>query len=584
MSELPPGFALDQAGPAPQQLAAGLPDGFVVDNASPPSGEKPKFGLGDTWPAKLAKAVGAAVQSGFTLPGDVMAGRVDPGSDETIRRSVDLATIASPASPAAGTGKLIAREAGLGKPPSAPPPAAPAAVVPEGVQVAQAAERLNVDIPRAVTSDKTSVQQIGKIATNIPIGGTPLRNASREAIEQLGAKADEVQAGYGSGSIPNAGATVREGLERYIGKETQDRANALYSKVDEVVDPTITRPLVKTFDVARQIEGRRDLAGLDSSSAVAHVLNAVNRPEGLTYEGIKQLRSSVGEMLKSGPLPAGLSQSEMKQIYSSLTSDLEGTVRAAGGERAASMFSRANKYYGLVSERRESLARVLKANSDEAVFDKVVAAAGSTGRADISLLAQARKALQPDEWNEVASGVISRLGRDAEQNFSPDRFVTAYGKLTDAGKSMLFSGQKELKSSLDDIAKVSSRFKMLNQYANPSGTGQTVAGVAGLGGIMTDPVSLITSVVSARVMSGILAKPQSAKAVANFSRAYESAVKMPAIAAKQFLARETQKFSASIARELGAPRLANDLSRSLQGAIYSRADDENPEAQRGRNN
>ncbi len=192
------------------------------------------------------------------------------------------------------------------------------------------------------------------------------------------------------------------------------------------------------------------------------------------------------------------------------------------------------------------------------------------------MLSQARKALQPDEWNEVASGVISRLGRDTEGNFSPDRFVTAFGKLTDPGKGLLFSGQPELRSALNDIAKVSSRFKQLNQFANPSGTGQTVAGVAGLGGLWTEPMTLIGSVVSARVLSGILAKPQTAKATAAWAKAYEAAVKMPAQAAKRFLARETQKYSASIARDLGVPRLASDLSRSLQGAIYSRAEDENP--------
>jgi hypothetical protein len=246
------------------------------------------------------------------------------------------------------------------------------------------------------------------------------------------------------------------------------------------------------------------------------------------------------------------------------------------------MFQRANKYYGALSDRRESLNRILKANSDEAVFDKIAAAAGSTSRADAMLLGQARKALQPDEWNEVASGVISRLGRDAEGNFSPDRFVTGWGKLSDSGKAQLFGQQPKLRQSLDDIAKVSSRFKSLNQYANPSGTGQTVAGIAGLGGAWIDPISLAGSVMSARVLSGILAKPETAAATARWAKAYEAAITRPTAASKNFLKQETQKFSVGIANALGAPKLANDLSRSLQGAIYSRAGEEQPEPNRRR--
>src|SRR3990167_2121327 len=43
--------------------------------------------LAMTWPAKMAQAA----WGGFTLPGDVYAGRVDPNSDEAVGRGADLA-------------------------------------------------------------------------------------------------------------------------------------------------------------------------------------------------------------------------------------------------------------------------------------------------------------------------------------------------------------------------------------------------------------------------------------------------------------------------------------------------------------
>lgn len=93
MSDLPPGFVVD--------AGDGLPPGFVVGDAP-----KKKFGIEDTWPVRLAKGVYNAV----TLPGDVSQGNVQmTGADghtnpEVIGRSAELATLASPMSPAARAG------------------------------------------------------------------------------------------------------------------------------------------------------------------------------------------------------------------------------------------------------------------------------------------------------------------------------------------------------------------------------------------------------------------------------------------------------------------------------------------------
>lgn len=572
-------FGGGPAASAPQASTAG-PEGpwaaFQAAPAATPAAEPPKekFGLKDTWPAKLAKSIYEAV----TLPGEGYQGKLavqpekpgwttegdianqDAVDREVVRRSVDLAGIATPAT--------VARAASVAA------PVAKAAT--EGQRVAQAADRLSVDLPRAVTSDTTAVQQMGKIVTSVPVGGTPLRKASQQAVEQIGQKADDLQASLGSGEAAAAGQAAREGLENYIGRETQKTADALYSKVDDLVNPVVTTPLKSTLNKANTIEGRRTLAAMSESPAVAQIAEAITRPEGLTYEGIKQLRTSIGELLKGGPLPGNISQSELKQIYSGLSDDLKAAVQNAGGDRASSLFNRANRYYDLVSDRRENLARILNAKSDEGVFSKLLSAAGSTSAADTKLLAQARKAVAPEDWNEIGSAVIARLGRDAEGNFTPDRFTTAWGKLSEQGKSLLFS--PEHRATLNDIATISSRFKRLNQFANPSGTGQTVAGVAGLGGAFVDPVSLIGGVVSARVLSGLLAKPATTKAVSRWAKVYEAAVKNPGRATAALLKRETQSFSASIANALGAPQLTRDLSRAIQGAVPAGAGEKDEKA------
>jgi hypothetical protein len=215
--------------------------------------------------------------------------------------------------------------------------------------------------------------------------------------------------------------------------------------VDGLVNPDIKTPLDATRSAVAEIAAKRDAAALPSGKATDAVLEAVQRADGLTYEGVKTLRTNIGEMLKGGILPEGVSGSELKQIYGGLSKDLETSVATAGGPKASAAFDRANKYYSLVSNRRESLAKIIGADGSapaETVFGRLEAMAGSTSRADISKLAQARKAIGSDDWNEVASTVVSRLGRDVEGNFSPQRFITAYGKSPTLGKRAVSLNRK----------------------------------------------------------------------------------------------------------------------------------------------
>lgn len=456
-----------------------------------------------------------------------------------------------------------------------------------GSEVAAAAERIGVNLPRAVTSDNRSTQQIGKIVSNIPLSGLPLRNASERAIGQLDEAINTVRQGYGNSNAAMAGQGIREGLENYIGPLSTQTTKKFYDRVDNLVNPNTVTPLNQTKQVAQDILSRRNNAAIDQASdAVRRITTAINRP-GLNYSGIKDLRSWIGELVDTGVLPVDLSKAELKQIYGALTQDLESAVRNAGGPQALSAWQRANTHYRLLSGRRENLARILGAKNDEGVFDRLLAAASNSSRGDQALLAQARKAMPANEWNEVASAVILRLGRDPGGNvipgqavtpagFSPDRFMTAYGKLTPAGKSILFrsTGQGALANSLDDIARVSQRFKQLNTFANPSGTGQTVAGTLGGAGLITDPVTTLGTIMSSAVMAQLLSRPQSARSIANWSNAYYNAFARPTRATMQLLERANRVFADDIGRQLGVPQHAESLFRQLQGAIPARADGE----------
>lgn len=511
-----------------------------------------------------AGIVGAAKRA-FMLPGEVMAGNVAPSSDEAIERAAEFAGIFGPVSAAAGTGKAIAA--------NAPRP------VSEGMETAAAASRLGVDLPRAVASDSATVQQAGKTLANVPFGGNPLRKASSNAIEQLGQAADDVQRSVGSGNVANAGNAAREGIVTHS-KALAGRVKGAYDNVDSLVTQNVTTPLTETAKVALEISGRRTNAKLPESGAVARVRSALDAPEGLNYQGVKDLRTSVGELLDNPSLiPADMSEAELRRIYGGLTADLKNAVARAGGEKASKAFDEANKLAAKTAREREGLQKILGRDiSDERLFDRITAMAGSTARADRVSLARVKGAVGDDTWNEIASGVVSRLGRDADGNFSPDRFVTGYGKISSEGKQALF-GKGELASSLDDIATVSRRFKQLNQYANPSGTGQTVFGGAIGTGLVTAPLTTVTTTVGARAVSSLLARPVSAKALAAYSRAYEQHAMRPSNATLRALENTSRAVSALIANEAGDRSLAAQIFPQISSVRQLPADQGNENQQ-----
>lgn len=606
MNDLPPGFTLDA--PMPNAAVSGpagapqnnweLPPGFVLDAPQTASAapQKKPFGLADTWPARLAKGIYSTAAEGLGSARDVLTGKAqlpsaggavpgsvdtsDPAAMKTMENVIGLGTFMTPMNPAVRAGDRAIT--GVMRP-----------GLTERAQVANAAGRVGVEIPSAAISDSMIAQRTAQGLSNVPLGGSALRQASETATAQLGQAADTTAlAATGSKVLPEqAGAAARAALTEYIGPTTAVRAQKLYDKVDGLINPAVTTELNATRTAAADIVARRSNATLKGEGgAVQQVLDAVTAPGGLNYQGIKDLRSAIGEQLNGGILPADISQKELKTIYGALSDDLASSVRNAGGPQAAAAFERANTYYGLVSQRREELARILGGDnrSNEGIFAAIQRLAGSTASADAKLLAQARKAMPVEEWKDISAGVIGQLGRDAEGTFSPLRFVTEYGKISDAGKNILFNstGDKTLRQSLDDIALVSSKWKQWQRFSNPSGTAQNLIGntqLAGIGGAVTagvmtgslmPPLVALGGIVGASALSRILATPATAASMAKWTRVYQRAAMSPSPhASMAALSAASRNFATTLTDKLGLNVSPADFMRALQGPIPVRPEE-----------
>ncbi|UQS95229.1 hypothetical protein Pam5_13 [Pseudanabaena phage Pam5] len=446
--------------------------------------------------------------------------------------------------------------------------AAAAQVGPTGQDIAAASERIGVQVPKAIATDSVALQRAAQGARNVPFAGDPLVKATDNMVQGLGRAADDVAAGLGSADRATSGTTASSAIKDWITGKSKAVVTQAYDAVDNVVDPAVRSPLSSTQQTIADILSRRQNANIQGDSrAVNEVLAAAQNPNGLNFAGIKDLRTRIGELQSSGILPADMSGKELKQIYGALSDDLKTAAANAGGQRGLQLFERANRLNAAVAQRREELAKIVGKNGDapaEQVFDTIVRFAGEKGGADIARLAKARNAIGGD-WDEVVSGVVARMGRDAEGNFTPDRFVTAWGNLSDAGKSVMFSNSAH-RAALEDIAAISSKAKDLyKKFGNPSGTAQNVGGGALVAGLLAEPISTIGAVVGGNVLSRALAQPATASSMARWSRAYQVAVTKPTAATAATLQVATRNLSATIGDQLGVKVLPQEILKAIAG-------------------
>lgn len=480
------------------------------------------------WPERAVREIGRAGRDFVSMFGEGMRGElpvVDPAtgrtSDAVIGRAFEGAALMSPAGPGAralgGAVKASRKAMSLG----------------DRLKAQQSAKALGVEVPRPVTGT-LGQSMSGRALQDIPFVGAPLEQAGARALGQLDDAARAASQRYGSGDVAGAGEAVKSAIRETATQHIPDIIGRRYEEVGRLVSDDVFMPLSATKTKAGQILSERKNAALKGSgNAVGLVAEAISRDAGMNFSGLKTLRTAVGEIMDDPAQLAasGMSKTELKRVYGALTDDLESIVSKAGGEDAMAAFRTANTYAKIGSQFRDEMQRVIGKGvekSDENVIAFIQRIAGSNASANIKTLRKVRNAAS-DSWDEVASAIAGRLGRDQRGDFSATRFVSDYDKLSPSGKNALFNatGNGELRTALDDIATVSKAFDKYNQSKNYSNTGKAVAALAGVGGLAAAPVTTLSAAFGARMTAQYLSKPQTAKAVAKWAKAYERAARNP---------------------------------------------------------
>jgi len=389
-----------------------------------------------------------------------------------------------------------------------------------------AAERAGVDLPAFAAMEHPIGGQSAAALQAIPFAGAPITNATRQATEQLGEAAQRVHGQLGSTSPVQAGSAAERGIQSWIRGPAAAQLDAAFQNLNDVVPHGSVTPIDNLRSTVDRIVGGRRGARLASeqSGATRIVENAIANPEPMTFQDARRLRTEIGNHLDNlYRLPGDVNAGELKQLYNALTRDLETAAVNRGGTEGARAFRQANRMTEVIRGQQSRLARIVGSRADQFDPEKILgnienlARVGNKG--GINRLMLARQAVPPREWEHVAGGIVGQLGRDNAGNFSADRFVTGYNKMSPMGRDVLFGPPgSRIRDSLDTIGHVSEQLSRVGRHTNVSKTAHVGAYLAAFTQLLHAPFALIPQMAGAYGLSRVLSSPRTAPAAAGLAR------------------------------------------------------------------
>ena len=506
-----------------------------------------KFGWRDIWPVRLAEGVGKSLWSGFTLPHDVYAGKVDPLSPEATRRSIDMATFFN--EPAIQVGRSIY---GAAK---------PASDLPLNVQAAQAAQGAGQSLPGGLVSPNPIMRATTRAAESLPLVGPGITEQIGKSVEAAGEQVGDISSALRQGATSRAdvGEAARPGLEEAIAKNKAD-LSAQYNDVKSKFDTDKQFELPETDTVYNNIlksrgklanpgQGLQDVAKLvqrpppeDIGPTVLRGMQGLEdktaQPWGATFDELQRTRSDFGRKTQFGEPNPGYSEGERKALYGAMSRDMENIARQGGGEDAVAALKTAHQNAKTYIEQNKNLQSLLNKSSNEGLAGTLIGtAAEKTG--NIKLLGQLKQQMPPEAFQQVSGQLLHELGHNpATNSFSLSQFGTNWSKLSQDAKDKLFDpGHRQ---TLDGLANMGKFLKNTDKYKNFSQTAHSVAWmdvlehVADAVGEAFDAkfkpaIKLAGGLALGATFGKVLSRPASAAAVARWTRAAQSYGVSPSI-------------------------------------------------------
>ena len=528
-------------------------------------------------PGRVVKSI----QSAVTLPGDVLAGRESipfPSemTPEQAHRVADLAMLASPAAPARLTTQgaqgipRAQQRSQLFDPTAGGPKPAPAAVPSPGAEIAAAAERAGIDIPRAALMPPV-VQKVAAGVSDLPIVGKPLQDAAERAVTQAAERVGELASTVGTASREGAGQGIQEGVRAFKTEGIPAIEAEVFRPINAAIPKDAKFEAATTAQALAEIRGRLGQSSGSLAGEAARIQRAMEEKGGrLTFQALQDLRSSLGAEMRDALNRQGYDDFVPSRLYATLSNDLRDAAASVGGKDLAGAWDAANATTRDAWRQFKELQPLgRESGAPNSVFEQFYSLAMDR-RGNAGKLAQIRKTIGKENWNDAVSTVVDRMGRNSNEGFSMQFFVNAYEKMSPQAKSILFD-TPELKGAISDLAtsfkalQGIERFKSRSHSANPMATAGMAGGAAG--GALVEPFSAALAGIGAYAGARFLASPASARSLANWTKAYTAYVKKPSAGLANRLSQRATTAGAIVAEQSGVPQFAGQIAAQLQAVV-----------------
>ncbi len=295
----------------------------------------------------------------------------------------------------------------------------------------------------------------------------------------------------------------------------------------------------------------------------ARVADLARRGE-LNFQAIQDVRSALGKQMRDPLNRAGYDDFADSSLYAALSRDMEEAARTAGGEVLEGQLKGANAATREAYDQFGAVKRLAGDNtSPNQAFEQAYSLAMDR-RGSLDKLYQIKKTVPKEAWGDFSATAIDRMGRNNNEQFSAQVFVSSYDKMAPSARTLMFG---EASKSVDDLATTLralqgiERFRSKSQSANVT----SVAGLTGRAGtgLYVAPVSTVIGGLTAYAGANWLAKPQTVKALAKWTKSYEVLVRRPSQGLAEQANSQAKRLGGILVENGTAPAAANDATQAM---------------------
>ena len=346
---------------------------------------------------------------------------------------------------------------------------------------------------------------------------------------------------------PQFKATVQTGTKLVDGGIDENGAS-LYKRVPVVEDvqlPVALRPVKEALrPIYDRLMRQMPVAQQQASAGLKAISNIVNGPDfesaSITDENLGAIKQIAREA--NSPVSQGLAKAAVQQLDAAVQ---QAVARAGPDAVAALQQGRAETIAKYASQ---SVKDSLGLSADNPEPAAAVAKLTQPGDKSINLLRSVAEETPehiPLIAQSLVSGLLDKVTAEAGQA-KPQSALTAWQKIGDQTKQVLFQSPEKVQA-LNDFFTLA---KKMGENPNPSGSGQLLALVKGVGLVVTSPATAIPWILGAKPLARLLFTPTGARNLILAS-------KLPAVGSGAIGARLADSILAGAGKDGVTPVTAN---------------------------